>query len=153
MQFPDFFAEELPEDGQITMHNEDVPMPEGLPDLETLTAWITAMASSENVPMGDLNYIFCSDEYLLEMNKKYLEHDYYTDVITFPMAENAVYGDVFISTERVVDNAKNLGVTARQELLRVMIHGALHLAGYGDKTPEEDAKMREKENYYLAALG
>ena len=149
MQFPDFF-DESPENGQITLHNEDVPMPDGLPSIEKLTAWITAMAQEEDVPLGDLNYIFCSDTYLLDMNKQYLDHDYFTDVITFPMDDEAISGDIFISTDRVADNAKTLGVTPLQELLRVMIHGALHLAGYGDKTPEQEKVMREKEDYYLA---
>jgi len=148
VEFPDFF-DETAEEAVITLHCEDVPMPEGLPSLEKITAWITAMAETEGVPLGDLNYVFCSDEYLLQMNKEYLDHDYYTDVITFPMDDASVYGDIFISTDRVADNAKTLGVTPLQELLRVMIHGALHLAGYGDKTPEEEKVMREKEETYL----
>ncbi len=124
-------------------------MPEGLPSLEQLTTWIAAMAKAENVPLGDLNYVFCSDAYLLDMNKQYLDHDYFTDVITFPMDDESIFGDIFISTDRVTDNAKTLGVDPHKELLRVMIHGALHLAGYGDKSPEEEKVMREKEDFYL----
>ena len=94
--------------------------------------------------------MFCSDEHLLEMNRSYLEHDYYTDIITFDyVEENVVSGDLFISIDRVRDNAKTLGQSVREELHRVMVHGLLHLLGYHDKSKEEQVEMRSKEDYYL----
>ena len=86
------------------------------------------------------------------MNLEFLDHDYYTDVITFPYAEDAIHGDVFISSERVADNAQNLGLTFEQELCRVLVHGVLHLAGYLDKSEEAEKVMREKEDFYLGRL-
>jgi rRNA maturation RNase YbeY len=86
------------------------------------------------------------------MNVEFLDHDYYTDVITFPYSEDAVHGDVFISYDRVKDNAQTLGVPFEQELCRVLVHGVLHLAGYLDKTPEAEQVMRQKEDFYLARI-
>ena len=99
--------------------------------------------------MVELNFIFCSDEHLRGINVEYLAHDYYTDVITFPYTDQAVHGDVFISIDRVRDNATSLGVEFTNELYRVMAHGTLHLAGYEDKTDEKKAEMRAKEDFYL----
>lgn len=99
---------------------------------------------------GDLSVIFCSDDYLLQMNKDYLDHDYYTDIITFDYVEGEIIsGDLFISIDRVRENAKNLEVNLIHELYRVVFHGTLHLVGYKDKTEEEAKLMRDKENYYL----
>lgn len=147
MQFP-----ELPEiqqpDEAVTYHFEDVQF--DLPsDTDKISAWLMHVADMEQRPFHEVNYIFCSDEYLLNINKEYLQHDFYTDVITFPYAEDGIFGDVFISSERVADNARMIGVSFEDELLRVMLHGVLHLAGYRDETDEEEALMREKENTYL----
>jgi probable rRNA maturation factor len=149
-QFPDFPAfhdAKSDEDALVDFHCEDVAP--ALPDLVQVTRWIAALATDEQLPLVGINYIFCSDEYLLDMNRTHLQHDYYTDIITFQLTEQALHGDLFISTDRVADNAQTLGVTFEQELLRVMIHGVLHLAGYGDKTPEEADLMRAKENEWI----
>jgi len=102
---------------------------------------------------GDISVIFCSDEYLLEMNKKHLQHDYYTDIITFNYVDDLlISGDLFVSTDRIKDNAVKFGVAFLEELYRVIFHGVLHLIGYNDKTEAEQKMMRQKENYYLAKV-
>ena len=116
-----------------------------------LRDWFINTARAEANRIKELNYVFCSDAYLLEMNQSYLNHDTYTDIITFDNSETDenVLGDIFISIDRIKENAKNFGVSETDELHRVMIHGLLHLLGYGDKSKTEKAKMTEKENYYL----
>jgi rRNA maturation RNase YbeY len=112
--------------------------------------WINATILSEDKTPGDINYIFCSDRYLLELNRSALDHDYYTDIITFDYCEGElISGDLFISIDRVEDNAKDIGTAFIDELHRVMIHGVLHLCGYKDKSQKEEKIMREKEDYYL----
>lgn len=146
MQFPDlpFEAPDTP----ISFNFEDVSPP--LPDEQLLMDWLQSTAETEGLDIQELNYIFCSDEYLRNINVEYLDHDYYTDVITFPYAEGPeIQGDVFISTDRVADNARTNGVSFHHELCRVLVHGLLHLAGYGDKTPEEAQKMQALEDKYL----
>lgn len=102
---------------------------------------------------GDISVIFCSDEYLLDMNKKHLQHDYYTDIITFNYVDDLlISGDLFISADRIKDNAVKFGVAFLEELYRVIFHGVLHLIGYNDKTEAEQKMMRQKENYYLAKV-
>ena len=111
---------------------------------------LTNLLNQEAKILGDISIIFVSDSYLLEMNQKYLNHDYYTDIITFDYCEmNIVSGDLFISVDRVQDNAETFNVDVLTELHRVMIHGVLHLCGYKDKTKEEERNMRELENKYL----
>jgi rRNA maturation RNase YbeY len=101
--------------------------------------------------VGDINFIFCSDEYLKEMNVLYLNHDYYTDVITFNYnTDDELSGDIYISAERVADNAKKYKVVFITELLRVMIHGILHLLGYNDQTEKEKAEIRRQEELWLS---
>ena len=115
--------------------------------------WILIALSKEERLCGAINFIFCSDNYLLDMNVKFLNHNTLTDVITFDSSVgNAVSGDVFISVERVRDNAKDFSDTFLMELYRVIIHGILHLCGYKDKTPEDTAIMRSKEDFYLSLL-
>ena len=99
-----------------------------------------------------INCVFCSDEYLGEINKKYLGHDYYTDIITFDHkdTEDNVEGDLYISAERIKENAKNFGVKTEEELIRVIIHGVLHLIGYEDKSKKEKMIMTQKENKYIS---
>jgi len=104
--------------------------------------------------LGTLNYIFCSDKELLKINRQYLNHDYYTDIVTFDLSENQfTCGEVYISIDRVRDNANSLNVSIISELLRVIIHGALHLCGYIDKTATDKKLMRRMENQYLTKLG
>lgn len=113
-------------------------------------AWIKKIAESENKKVGDINYIFCMDEYLIEVNKKYLNHDTYTDIITFDYGEDGViHGDIFISIERVEENAILFSTTFFDELLRVMAHGILHLCGYKDKSKAEEKEMREREDFAI----
>ncbi|MBO0321009.1 rRNA maturation RNase YbeY [Muricauda sp. CAU 1633] len=108
--------------------------------------WISRILDSEQFQLGQLDYIFCSDEFLLKLNTEYLNHDTLTDIITFDYSSGRrISGDVFISTERVKDNAETYGVDVENELLRVMSHGVLHLMGYGDKTDSEKEVMRSKE--------
>jgi len=112
---------------------------------------IVHLFKKENTGLERLNYIFCSDEYLLKINKQYLNHDTLTDIITFPLSEkrSPVYGEVYLSVERIKENAKTFNTEYQNEILRVIIHGALHLCGYQDKTKQEKMQMREKENHYL----
>ena len=109
------------------------------------------VAESEIKKLGPLSIIFCSDNYILDINIKYLQHDYFTDIITFDYCEgDLVSGDLFISIDSVRENALHYGVRFEDELDRVMVHGLLHLIGYDDHTPEETALMRQKEDYYIS---
>ena len=101
---------------------------------------------------GVINYIFCSDDYLLDLNIKYLQHDFYTDILSFQMNDDPIEGDIYISIDRVKDNAKQLNVAFDDELLRVISHGILHFLGYKDKTPEEQQEMRSKEDELIEIL-
>ena len=112
---------------------------------------IEKLVINENRILGDVNYILCSDNYLLNINREYLNHDYFTDVISFDYCEdNVISGDIFISVDTVSDNAKEYGATFENELDRVMIHGVLHFFGYNDKTESDQKTMRAKENQYLS---
>jgi len=114
---------------------------------EQYSSWISNVISSENKKEGDINYIFCDDEYILEINKQYLDHDYYTDIISFDYSVgNELHGDIFVSIERVRENAIEFEVTFDEELKRVLAHGVLHYCGYNDKTEEEELLMRSKED-------
>jgi rRNA maturation RNase YbeY len=109
--------------------------------------WISLVITSESYVLGEINYIFCDDDYLHKINLEYLNHDTLTDIITFDNTEgNVITSDIFISTERVADNANDFNVSFQDELLRVMIHGILHLCGYKDKTDIEASLMRSKED-------
>lgn len=117
---------------------------------EFLFAWYTNVCEVEERSLGDVSLIFCSDEHLLQMNKEYLDHDYYTDIITFDYTEGTlVSGDLFISVDRVLDNASQFNVAFQDELHRVCVHGLLHLCGYKDKSDSEELLMRSKENQML----
>lgn len=101
--------------------------------------------------LGEINYIFCDDEYLLKVNQDYLQHDYYTDIITFDYVKGkTISGEIFVSLQRISDNASTLSRNYEEELRRVLAHGILHLCGYKDKTEEEELQMRGKEDHYLA---
>lgn len=123
--------------------------------------WIQQTILNEKKTLGEINYIFCSDKYLLHINKTFLKHGTLTDIITFPIEQSSdhptiqsfnhktINGEIYISIERIKENAKKFRSTQNQELLRVMIHGVLHLCGYEDKGATNQKKMRQKENYYL----
>lgn len=126
-----------------------------MPTLDTklMSRWLKQIAAFHRRKLGDINYIFCSDKRILEVNIEYLGHDYYTDIITFDYDEGQrVSGDLFISLETVASNADMLGIAYEEELLRVMAHGVLHLCGFKDKTEEDAANMRLREQEALALL-
>lgn len=122
-----------------------------VPQVIKTTKWIKTISESNGYKIGELNYILCSDDYLLEVNKQYLDHDYYTDIITFDNSEeeDKLEGDVFVSVDRVRDNAETLNVPFETEFRRVLIHGLLHLMGYEDSTDELKLQMRAKEDECL----
>lgn len=119
---------------------------------EAYTNWIIKSVKSENHTIQSINYIFCSDEYLLQINREYLKHDYYTDIITFNNSKinKKIESDIFISIDRVKENAYSNDSSFEKELSRVMIHGILHLVGYNDKSKEQQKKIRVKENAYIS---
>jgi len=113
--------------------------------------WLEDLILSEEKKLGEINYIFCNDEYLLKVNQDYLQHDYYTDIITFDYVKGkTISGEIFVSLQRISDNASTLSRNYEEELRRVLAHGILHLCGYKDKTEEEELQMRGKEDHYLA---
>lgn len=115
--------------------------------------WIRAVAADYGFSVGNITYILCDDERVLDVNKTFLQHDYYTDIITFDYTTaDCLNGDIFISLDTVASNAEMVGTTLQHELLRILIHGILHLTGQGDKTPETKAEMTRKEEAALAKL-
>lgn len=135
---------------KINFFSEDIQFT--LKDKIRLRKWVTKTIENEELKLGELNFIFCSDHYLLNINQEYLKHDTFTDIITFDNSDAAdlISGDIFISVERITENAKNLNINFNDELHRVMIHGVLHLIGYPDKEKEEKIFMTSKEDSYLA---
>jgi len=128
----------------IEFHYQEV---EAIESEELFTLWLDKLAQSEGFTVGDLTYIFCNDDYLLELNKTYLKHDTLTDIITFDYVSGSLLsGDIFISVERLLENAQAFNDTFKNERLRVMAHGLLHLMGFNDKSTEDQAIMRKKEN-------
>ena len=118
-----------------------------LENTKILTDWVTRIIVSEGAMVKQVDYIFCDDEYLLEINQKYLDHDTYTDIITFDYTKGKqIAGDIFISIDRIKENAHTFSVDFKEELLRVMAHGVLHLLGYNDKSKKDSVLMRNKEN-------
>lgn len=135
----------------IQYFSEDVPVPKLKRRLTS--QWIKQVIASEGKRVGDVSFIFCSDSYLLDVNKKYLEHDYFTDIITFDYVEGLVIsGDIFISVDRVNENSVEFKTTVTDELNRILIHGILHLLGYKDKQKKDKLLMTEKEDFYLNVL-
>lgn len=123
-----------------------------LPGKTRLKQFIPAIFRAETKrPLKELSYIFCTDAYLLEVNRQFLQHDDYTDIITFDLSEpgNGITGEIYISIDRVRDNAQEHNTSMKQELHRVIFHGALHLCGYKDKKPAEIKQMRNKEDHYI----
>lgn len=130
----------------IEFYEEDASLPSFF-EIEKTKVWLLKLAEIHNKSIKTIAYIICSDEYLLEVNKTHLNHDYYTDIITFQYGDNQeLSGDIFISMDRILDNAKEFKVTEQNEMLRVLSHGLLHLMGFNDKTEEESTIMRKKEN-------
>ena len=134
----------------ITFHKEGVSLSINTTQIST---WLSACIANLGYNLGELSIIFCCDEYLLDINKKHLNHDFYTDIITFNYnVEKKLNGDLFVSVDRVKDNAILFNENFNVELFRVIIHGVLHLCGFNDKTIDEQKEMRSKENYYLSLM-
>lgn len=135
---------------QITFHSADVDFFLEERTESVAEGWISSALQAEmRITTAEISVIFCSDEYLLGMNKEYLDHHYFTDIITFPYSEDPLTADLFISVDRVEDNAKDNGVSFEEELHRVMIHGILHLCGFEDDSEESAVGMRAAEDRYL----
>ena len=133
----------------VEIHAEDVDLVNEVNEA-FLDSWFEAVTSLEEKILGDVSVILTSDNYLLEMNKQYLDHDYFTDIITFDYTEGTIVsGDLFISLDRVKDNASTLSVDFKDELHRVCVHGLLHLVGYKDKSEDDEKLMRSKEDEML----
>ena len=133
------------------IHFHEIKRNPSLRNRKLLKQFILRMFKSERRGLGELNVIFCSDEYLLKMNKEYLHHETYTDIITFDLSDNPhkIAGEIYISLDRVRDNASSYETPVATETLRVIFHGILHLCGYGDKTPGDQTLMRSMEDRYL----
>ncbi|MCZ2099981.1 MAG: rRNA maturation RNase YbeY [Chitinophagales bacterium] len=130
---------------------EDIKLP--IKNKSAYRQWILDTAQAEQKSIDFINYIFCSDEYLKDINVKYLNHDYYTDIITFPYREdNVLQSDIYISVDRVAENANDYDVPFEDELRRVMIHGLLHLMGYDDHEDSDIAVIRAKEDFYIGVF-
>ncbi len=135
----------------VEIHFEDVEVLDVIP--EFFVSWLNSVVTHEGCLLGEVSLIFCSDDYLLDLNRKYLNHDYYTDIITFDYSESGIVsGDLFISIDRVRENSAENGVMVHMELKRVVVHGVLHLLGYKDKTVSETKLMRDKENWALGLI-
>lgn len=135
----------------ISFYNEDVEKP--LFDYSKAESWLQEVIESTLKTVGSLSFIFCSDEYLLKMNRQFLNHDYYTDIITFNYSSRkTVSGDLFISVDTVESNAINFNLSFHDELHRVMVHGVLHLLGWDDLTEADRIKMRTQEDFWLERL-
>ncbi len=118
---------------------------------ENIKPWIEKIIITEEKRLGEINYIFCDDEYLLKINQDYLQHDYYTDIITFDQVRGkTISGEIFVSLQRIKDNASLISKNYEEEKKRVIAHGVLHLCGYKDKTEEQQKIMRAKEDFYLS---
>ena len=133
----------------ISFHHEDVDLPKL--EIHKLEKWLHQLAHERDYSIYELNYIFCSDEYLLKINQEYLQHDYYTDIITFDNSdkEGEVISDVFISIDRIKDHGEQYKDGYVTELIRVIAHGVLHLIGFNDKTDQEQEEMTRMENYAI----
>ena len=131
----------------ISFHNEDISL--RLPQIRLTRKWIRSIAYKFNKEIGFVNFIFCSDNYLLDINRTYLHHNYYTDIITFPYKDEPLESDIYISIDRVRDNARNFNVSFDTELRRVMAHGILHLCGFSDNSEKAQELMSEEEDLAL----
>ncbi len=135
----------------IRFVTQSAPMPAF--DSRRVQQWIRAVAADYGFNVGDITFVFCTDEEELTVNRQFLQHDFYTDVITFDYTCHSVLsGDIFVSLDMIRNNSEQLGTVFVDELMRIMIHGVLHLTGQGDKTPESKAQMTQKEDLALAKL-
>lgn len=135
----------------IRFFNEDVDLP--VFKRRKISNWLKFVVTSQSKKIGNICFVFCSDNYLLEINKRYLNHDYFTDIITFDYVENnLVSGDIFVSLDRVLENSLDYNVSYNNELFRILIHGVLHLLGFNDKLEDDKVIMTEKEDFYLKML-
>lgn len=128
----------------------DTPVP--FDNFEEVRGWVEKVIQSFGKKTGEVFFLFCSDQFLFEMNLKHLEHDTFTDIITFDLSESNDFigGEMYVSVDRILENSKLLGIASIEEIHRVMIHGVLHLLGYKDKTKTDEAEMRRQENYCLS---
>ena len=135
---------------EISVFTEDIDIE--IEHIGKFREWIKKAIEEENKYPGEINFIYCDDKYLLEINKEYLSHDYYTDIVTFDNSEEdkEISGDIFISFERIKENSEKFNESIDCELSRVSIHGILHLVGYNDCNVVEKAEMRKMEDYYLS---
>ncbi len=147
MEFPDL-PQEAPQGVQYFV--EELEDDFELDDEARTFDWIVETVEAETKRVHTISYIFCNDDFLYEMNVEHLQHDDLTDVITFPYQSDPIEGEIYISIDRIKENAKKFGITWQHELRRVMVHGALHLCGYTDKTEADRTAMTQKENFYLA---
>jgi probable rRNA maturation factor len=145
-----FWPEAEADDSGIFFTCHDVDL--DIIDVEAWTTWIKETIEEEGYELTRIDYIFCSDEFLLEVNRTHLDHDFYTDIITFPLNTNPIMAEIYISIDRVKENAASYSVSFRDELLRVIIHGILHLCGYEDHEEVDIAFIRKKEEYYLKKI-
>ena len=137
---------------EIYFYNEECEFPAFFSE-EKVTRWLQLVAADYSLELGTISFIFCNDDYILDVNRKYLNHDYYTDVITFDYREGKVLsGDVFISLDTVQSNALEFDATYENELHRVIVHSVLHLIGFKDKSDEDAKEMRQNENHCLELL-
>lgn len=137
---------EILDDHPIQFYAENVEIPSFVNE-NRLQKWLTSLINSHQKNIGFINFIFCDDEYLLQINREYLGHDYYTDIITFPYRQDDLLeSDIFISLDTVLDNAQVYHIDFQQELLRVIVHGVLHLLGHNDKSPDDASAMRKAED-------
>lgn len=136
-------------ESSINFFSEDIDF--SLENESLISDWIQKSITKEKKQPGEISFIFSSDENILKINNEYLDHDFYTDIITFDYRENdTISGDIFISIDRVKENALSLSLPFQDELHRVIIHGVLHIIGYKDKSSEEESLMRSKEDFYLS---
>ncbi len=147
-QFPDIENQES--ESAIYFYQEDISFELKQPKI--VLNWLEQLIDEENKTLGILNFIFCSDAYLLKINIEHLDHNYYTDVISFPYSESKIEGDIFISIDRIKDNATLHKVSFENELFRVMAHGVLHFIGFNDKSEDEKSLMTSMENKYLQRI-
>jgi probable rRNA maturation factor len=136
---------------KISFYNHEVQL--RLQGKQDIKSWLAYVAKTQQKEIKRLKYIFCSDHEILRLNTQFLNHNYYTDILTFDLSSNkSLEAEIYISVDRVIENAESLGINMLFELLRVMIHGLLHLLGYQDKTPKQKSMMTKKEDFYLTKV-